>query len=128
LFLFLKKVEMTMRFTTISIAAALVIGASVTSVFAQQTTTFDSCFSLSEQRGAAPDSGRRNHTDFMRQCLTGKIPFTVGGQASAPAPATQVDSYNKCEALSEQRGSGTDSGNRNHRDFMSQCMGGQIPF
>ena len=117
-----------MRFTAISIATALVIGASATSVFAQQTPTFDNCFSLSDERGAGVETGRRNHNDFMRACLTGKIPFTVGGLASAPAPATQVDSYNKCEALSEQRGSGTDSGHRNHRDFMNQCMAGQIPF
>ena len=38
-----------MRFTAISIATALVIGASATSVFAQQTPTFDNCFSLSEK-------------------------------------------------------------------------------
>ena len=117
-----------MRFAAISIATALVIGASATSVSAQQAPTFGSCFSLSEERGAGAESGRRNHSDFMRECLTGKIPFTVGGPAPAPAPATHVDSYNKCEALSEQRGSGTDSGHRNHRDFMNQCMAGQIPF
>jgi hypothetical protein len=117
---------MTMRFTAVSIAAALVIGASATSVFAQQSATFDSCFSLSEQRGAGAESGRRNHNEFMRECLAGKIPVTVGGPASAPAPAAHVESYNRCEALSEQRGSGTDSGRRTHRDFMTECMGGQI--
>ena len=71
-----------MRFTSISIAAALVIGASATSVFAQQTPTFDSCFSLSEQRGAGAESGRRNHNAFMRDCLAGNIPVTVGGPCS----------------------------------------------
>ena len=115
-----------MRFTAISIAAALTIGASATSVFAQQSLTFDSCYSLSEQRGAGAESGRRNHSEFMRECLAGKIPFTVGGPASAPAPAAHVESYNKCEALSEQRGSGTDSGRRTHREFMTQCMAGEI--
>jgi hypothetical protein len=118
--------EMTMRFTAISIAAALTIGAAATSVLAQQSTSFDSCSSLAEQRGAGAESGRRNHTEFMRECLAGKIPVTVGGPASAPAPAAHLDSYNKCEALAEQRGSGTDSGLRNHREFMTQCMAGTI--
>src|SRR5262245_37508679 len=117
---------MTMRFTSISIAAALVLGASAVSVFAPQSATFNRCVALSEQRGAGADSGRRNHTEFMRDCLAGRIPFTVGGPALAAAPAAHVESYNKCEALSEQRGSGTDSGHRNHRDFMTQCMDGQI--
>jgi hypothetical protein len=126
-FCFSEKEEMTMRFTAIPIAAAFVIGASATPVFAQQSMTFDSCFSLSEQRGAGAESGRRNHNEFMRECLAGQIPVTVGGPASAPAPAAHVESYNKCEALSEQRGAGTDSGHRNHREFMSQCMAGGIP-
>ena len=115
-----------MRFTIIPIAAALVIGASATSVFAQQAATFDGCFALSEQRGTGAESGRRNHSDFMRDCLAGRIPVTVGGPAPAPAPAAHLESYNKCEALSEQRGSGTDSGHRTHREFMTQCMAGQI--
>ena len=114
-----------MRFTGISIAAALLIGAAVTPVLAQQSA-FDSCSALSEQRGAGVESGRRNHTEFMRDCLAGKIPGTVGGPAAAPAPAAHLDSYNKCEALSEQRGSGTDSGRRNHREFMAECMAGTI--
>jgi hypothetical protein len=118
---------MTMRFTAISIAAALVIGTSTTSVLAQQSATFDSCFSLSEQRGAGAESGRRNHSEFMRNCLAGKVPVTVGGPASAPAPAAHIESYNRCEALSEQRGSGTDSGHRTHRDFMTECMAGKTP-
>lgn len=115
-----------MRFTIIPIAAALVIGASATSVFAQQSATYDGCIELSEQRGAGVGSGRRNHSEFMRECLAGKIPVTVGGPASAPAPAAHLESYNRCEALSEQRGSGTDSGQRTHREFMTQCMAGQI--
>jgi hypothetical protein len=115
-----------MRFTAISIAAALTICASATSASAQQSMTFDSCFSLSEQRGAGADSGRKNHNDFMRDCLGGRIPVTVGGPASAPAPAAHLESYNKCEALSEQRGSGTDSGRKTHREFMTECMAGGI--
>ena len=115
-----------MRFTTISIAAALAIGASATPLFAQQSATFNSCFSLAEQRGAGADSGRRNHNEFMRDCLAGKIPVTVGGPAPAPAPAAHLESYNRCEALSEQRGSGTDSGRRTHLDFMTECMAGNI--
>ncbi len=114
-----------MRFTAISIAAALTIGASATPVFAQPST-FDSCASLSEQRGAGIESGRKNHTEFMRECLAGRIPVTVGGPAVTPAPAAHIESYNKCEALSEQRGSGTDSGRRTHREFMTECMAGSI--
>ena len=115
-----------MRFTGISIAAALLIGVSATPALAQQSA-FDSCASLSEQRGAGVESGRRNHIESMRDCLACKqIPAPSVGSAAAPAPAAHLDSYNKCEALSEQRGAGTDSGRRNHREFMAECMAGTI--
>ena len=115
-----------MRFTAISIAAALTIGASTTAAFAQQSASFDSCFTLSTERGAGANSGRRNHNEFMRDCLAGRIPVTVGGSALAPAPTAHVESYNRCEALSEERGSGVDSGDRTHRGFMNECMAGAI--
>ena len=116
-----------MRFTAIAIAAALTLGAGATSASAQQAAAYDSCSALAEARGAGAEGGRRNHLEFMRNCLAGQIPVTVGGPASAPAPAAHVESYNKCETLAEQRGAGGDnSGRRNHNEFMRECMAGQI--
>jgi hypothetical protein len=94
--------------------------------FAQQSANFDSCLTLSAQRGAGVGSGYRNHREFMAQCLAGQIPLTTGGPSLAAASPEHVQSYNRCADLSEQRGAGVDSGDRNHREFMTQCMTGQI--
>jgi len=95
-------------------------------VLAQQSANFDSCLALSEQRGAGIESGHRNHTGFMRDCLAGRVPFTTGGPALAPAPQAYAESYDRCATLSEQRGTGTTSGGRTHREFMTECMAGRI--
>jgi hypothetical protein len=59
--------------------------------------------------------------------LAGKIPFR-SGRTVASAPEAHVQSFERCEALSEQRGAGSSggSGNRNHNSFMRQCMTGKI--
>jgi hypothetical protein len=108
------------------IAIATLTAFCASPAFAQQSANFSSCMTLSEQRGAGPDSGHRNHRDFMNQCLAGQIPFTTGGPTLAAAQPEHVQSYNRCADLSEQRGAGVESGDRNHREFMTQCMAGQI--
>jgi hypothetical protein len=62
----------------------------------------------------------------MTQCLSGQIPFTTGGPTLAAAQPEHVQSYNRCADLSEQRGAGVESGYKNHREFMNQCMTGQV--
>jgi hypothetical protein len=124
MFDFLKLGRREMRLSTIVIGAVLTVCSSA--VFAQQSANFDACLALSEQRGAGIESGHRNHTGFMRDCLAGRVPFTTGGPAVAPAPQAYAESYDKCAALSEQRGAGTTSGGRNHREFMTECMAGRI--
>jgi hypothetical protein len=113
-----------MRLSTMVIGAVLTVCSSA--AFAQQSPNFDACLALSEQRGAGIESGNRNHTQFMRDCLAGKVPFTTGGPAVAPAPQEYTENYDRCAALSEQRGAGTTSGGRNHREFMTECMAGKI--
>ena len=109
------------------IAVATLTAFCASPAFAQQSANFDSCLTLSAQRGAGVGSGLKNHREFMGQCLAGRIPFTTGGPSLAAAPSEHVESYNRCANLSEQRGAGVESGDRNHRIFMTQCMAGQIP-
>jgi hypothetical protein len=94
-----------------------------TSANAQSRATYSACESLSLQRASGPGPSERTHRQFMQDCLAGKIPFSAG-RAMAAAPEQQVQSFERCEALSEQRGSG--GSDRTHRSFMRQCMAGKI--
>ena len=94
-------------------------------VQAQPRATYNACEDLSLQRGSGPGPSTRSHNEFMRDCLAGKIPFTTP-PLPKPASQVQVQSFEKCEALSEQRGAGPQVGTRNHNSFMRQCMTGRI--
>ena len=96
-----------------------------TMVQAQSRASYRACEALSEQRGSGIGGGNRNHNQFMRDCLAGRIPFREGGTVVAASEA-HVQSFERCEALSEQRGAG--GSDRNHRSFMRQCMAGKIRF
>src|SRR5438094_9793671 len=98
-----------------------------TAANAQSRATYSACESLSLQRGSGPGPSTRTHNQFMRDCLAGPIPISAG-RAYAAAPEAHVQSFERCEALSEQRGAGAEggSGNRNHNSFMRQRMAGQI--
>jgi hypothetical protein len=72
-----------MRATSLAIAAALMISVAAPALAAEKrsdpTRSFDTCFALSVQRGAAPGAGNNINSDgqhraFMRQCLSGEIP------------------------------------------------------
>ena len=94
-------------------------------VYAQSRATYSACEALSARRGSGPEAGNRTHNQFMRDCLAGTISFAA---ARTPAPASEAhtQSFEKCEDLSVERGSGPDSGWRTHRSFMRQCMAGRI--
>jgi len=94
-------------------------------VYAQSRATYSACEALSARRGSGPDAGNRTHNQFMRDCLAGSIAFAAS-RTPAPASEAHTQSYEKCEELSVERGSGPESGNRNHRSFMRQCMAGRI--
>jgi len=96
-------------------------------VYAQTRASYSACEALSQQRASGPGLSTRTHNQFMRDCLAGKIPFSAG-RAFAAAPEAQVQSFERCEALAEQRGAGSQgaTGNRAHRSFMNQCMAGKI--
>src|SRR5215510_139780 len=96
-----------------------------TAANAQSRASYSACESLSLQRGSGPGPSNRTHNEFMRDCLAGRIPFSAG-RAFAAAPEAHVQSFERCEALSEQRGAGSAGGNRNHNSFMRQCMAGKI--
>jgi hypothetical protein len=114
-----------MRLSGILITVAAMMIA--TGADAQSKASYSACESLSLQRGSGPGPSERTHRQFMQDCLAGKIPLRAG-RAMAAAPEAQVQSFERCEALSEQRGAGAagGSGNRNHNSFMRQCMTGKI--
>lgn len=83
---------------TVAVAAALtafiVAGASVPAV--AETPGYDTCFTLSVERGSGPDKGggareHAQHRTFMDQCLAGKIAGTA--QASPSAAKVPADAY-----------------------------------
>ena len=112
------------RFAILVTAAVMM---AATQANAQSRASYSACESLSLKRASGPGPSERTHNQFMRDCLAGKIPFSAG-RAFAAAPEAHVQSFEKCEALSEQRGAGAagGSGNRNHNSFMRQCMAGKI--
>src|SRR6267143_5794988 len=115
--------RMNMRRSAILITVAVMMAA--TQANAQSRASFSACEALSEQRASGIGGGNRTHNQFMRDCLAGRIPFRAGGTV-ASAPEAHVQSFGRCEALSEQRGAGSAWGDRNHRSFMRQCMAGKI--
>jgi len=116
-----------MHRSAIVFAIAVMMVVPEAMVYAQSRATYSACETLAQQRGSGPGPSTRSHNQFMRDCLAGTIPFAAA-RAPAPAPEAQVQSFEKCEALSEQRGSGAEgaTGSRSHRSFMSQCMAGKI--
>jgi hypothetical protein len=100
---------------------------AATQANAQSRASYSACESLSLKRASGPGPSERTHNAFMRDCLAGKIPFREGRTVVA-ASETHVQSYERCEALAEQRGAGSGGGggNRNHNSFMRQCMAGKI--
>jgi len=94
-----------------------------TQAVAQPRASFSVCEALAEQRASGPGPSERTHNQFMRDCLAGKVPLTTP-PLPRPASEAQVQSFEKCEALAEQRGAG--GSDRNHRSFMRQCMAGRI--
>src|SRR5262245_53119483 len=98
---------MNMRRSAILVTvAALMIAPEAV---AQSRATYSACESLSLQRGSGPGPSTRTHNQFMRDCLAGSIPFAAA-KTPAPAPQAYVQSFEKCEALSEQRGAGPGGG------------------
>jgi hypothetical protein len=75
--------------------------------------TIAQCEALSLQR----PHGGRSHQQFLADCLAGR---GISSRVSM--------TYDECEALSEQRGSGAAGpGHREHDRFMNQCLAGKIP-
>jgi hypothetical protein len=84
---------MTIKLHSVAVAAVLVTLATAgitVPAFAQTkaTPSWDTCYSLSVERGAAPGRGggtnaERQHNAFMDQCLAGKIPLTAEGSLPA---------------------------------------------
>ena len=109
-----------MRTIALVITAGLAMGFAVPAI-AAQTPTFAACETLSEQRGG--DVGASNHRHFMADCLAGKIAFAAGVASPTPRQTLRAQSFDKCEALAEQRGSTV---GRDHRKFVTDCMAGKI--
>jgi len=108
----------------ITVAVAVMIAPEA---IAQSRASYSACEALSLKRASGPGPSERTHNAFMRDCLAGKIPFREG-RTDVAASEAHTQSFERCEALSEQRGAGSSggSGNRNHSSFMRQCMAGRI--
>jgi hypothetical protein len=74
--------------------------------------TIAQCEALAMQR----PSGGRSHQQFLRDCLSGR---NVSERVSM--------TYDECETLAEQRGSGPGPSVKEHNRFMTQCLAGKIP-
>ena len=111
------------RSATLCTALVIMLVPEAMAYAAQSRASYSACEALSEQRASGPGPSERTHNAFMRDCLAGKIPFRAGRTVAAASEA-HVQSFERCEALSEQRGSG--GSDRSHRSFMRQCMAGKI--
>jgi hypothetical protein len=114
-----------MRTIALALAAAAMT-CIIAPAFSASAPSFAKCEALSEQRGAGQLAGAANHQKFMAECLSGQISDVAAVPTRARRAVTQ--SFEKCEALAEQRGAGQGVGARNHQHFMDDCMSGQIPF
>jgi hypothetical protein len=84
---------MTIKRNSVGVAAVLATLATAgitVPAFAQTkaTPSWDTCYSLSVERGAAPGRGGATtadaqHNAFMDQCLAGRIPLTAEGSPRA---------------------------------------------
>lgn len=106
-----------MHFVVFTLAAWLASPA-----LAAQTPNFARCKALAAQRDS--DVGHNTHANFMSNCLAGKIPELPLAKSSTPRQAARVESYGKCEALAEQRGSQV--GHNTHARFIASCMAGKV--
>jgi hypothetical protein len=110
-----------MRTITFVTAAVFSIGYAVPA--SAQVYSYANCQSLAEQRDAT--IGWRVHREFMRECMAGKIPMSVASQTPTVRHVLDAESFGYCNGLAEQRGS--TEGQRVYREFIRECMEGQIP-
>jgi len=61
---------------------------------------------------------------FLLTAVAGLVLGYAGKTIAAPA---QTPNFARCEALSEERGSGQSESNKIHRGFMRDCLSGKIP-
>src|SRR5206468_877146 len=94
-----------MRILAIGVPTLLTVCVAAQAFAAPATRpTNAACEALSIQRGAGPE-GPGAHRRFMRDCLAGQIP-EFAQVAPTPRETGRAQSYDRCEALSEQRGVG----------------------
>jgi hypothetical protein len=117
-----------MRILAVAIATMLPC-LFIAPAFAAGAPTFAKCEALSEQNGAgAQAAGSRNHRQFMADCMAGKVPqLSAAPKNPTPAQTAGMSSYDKCEALADERGAAAQAtGSRNHRKFIADCLAGKI--
>ena len=117
-----------MRILAVTIATMLT-GFFVAPAFAADAPTFAKCEALAEKSGSgAQGAGSRNHRQFISDCMAGKIPqLSAAPQNPTPVQTAKMTSYDKCEALADQRGAAAQgTGTRNHHKFIADCLAGKI--
>jgi len=110
-----------MRTIVLSIATAIAVCVTAPA-FAQQLPSVDECHALARQRGSGESAGNRNHERFIRDCLTGKVSFTIPESVRELRGMTS----DVCHDLARQRGAGESAGNRAHERFIRDCMAGKV--
>ena len=100
---------------TIILTAVISLTASFAAPAVAQVHT--SCQSARHHRRAVEIKQENAHRDFIRECLAGKIPMAATPEAPTTAHVLGAESFGRCQALAEQRGSST---GRAHRDFIAE--------
>jgi hypothetical protein len=115
-----------MRTIILAVTVGLLSGYA-TATFAAQSPTIAACESLADKRGsgAGTGAGTGAHKAFIASCLAGRVSFVSDVKPPTAKQKLQAQSYDKCEALAEERGS-TIEDRAGFHDFISQCMAGKI--
>jgi hypothetical protein len=103
------------------------VDASAPPVAVSEPPTTAECEDLAAKRGSAAGTGVGTgaHKAFIASCLAGRVSFVSDVKPPTAKQKLQAQSYDKCEALAEERGS-TIEERKGFLSFISQCMAGKI--
>jgi hypothetical protein len=103
------------------------VDASAPPVVVSEPPTTAECEALAEKRGAGAGTGAGTgaHKAFIASCLAGRVTFVSDVKPPTTKQKLRAQSYDKCEALAEERGS-TIVERKEFQSFISQCMAGKI--
>jgi hypothetical protein len=100
--------------------------ASAPPVAVSEPPTSAECEDLAQKRGSGAGSGAGTgaHKAFIASCMAGRVSFVSDVKPPTPKQKLQAQTYDKCDALAEERQATMDRGG--FHSFISQCMAGKI--